>query len=581
MVRGWVRRQIKELSPEGSTNAGLVHHLNRLNLPRHWQFWGTWGMVAAAATGAIAVTMLLRQPSVPNDCEHVFWPFASASFRLYCSQVAAERPTPEGLIEAIYLINPLPKDHPLRPEVDRRIETWSTQVLRLTEATFQAGQLEEAIKFVKQIPSQTTAYPLVQSRIARWQRIWAKGADIYQRAETALQEQNWRRAFNISLGLMEVDNRYWAVMQFERLNRRIIAAQLDDSKLGRARRYLRWGGLENLLTALTMARQISPNSDFQPTAQRLIDEIGTELLSLAENALKRQDLQLALEAAQNVPQEASAWPDAQDLVELAYAESWTWEDSIAGLEAAIAHARRLKPSRPLYGRAQELIQQWQADIQAVRILQQAKQLAQGGTIASLSAALTEAQKIPATMSDFRRRLSQQQIQTWTIELQTLQDQPLLDQAEQLAATGQLADLQAAIALVQQISSDRPLYDQASARIQRWNEEVQTLTNPVQTLPAGDSESPVWLTQALSFASQGTPEGLARAIGIANQVATDSPERAEADRSILQWSGEILNQARVAAITNLSQAIAIAQQVPTFSPTYPEAQALIQEWKGRL
>ena len=76
------------------------------------------------------MAMLLKLPAAPN-CPAIFWPLASASVRLHCAQVAANKETVDDLLEAIALVDSLPKDHPLRPEIDRHIEEWSLDILKI------------------------------------------------------------------------------------------------------------------------------------------------------------------------------------------------------------------------------------------------------------------------------------------------------------------------------------------------------------------------------------------------------------------------------------------------------------------
>ncbi len=585
MEKKWIDKTIAA-SVTSATQLGLSLEktATRLKLPLHWQFWGGIAIAVSTTIGVVSFSLMLRQPSVQgSSCENVFWPFASASFRLYCAETSANKGTLEDLLTAIQLIDGLGKDHPLSPEISRRIEGWSTQVLDLAEISVNQGEIERAIKVVQQIPAETSAYPLVQKRVAYWRKVWAAGEAIYQKVEAALKEQNWRKAFSIATRLIDVDNRYWAKDKFQAINQRIIVAQMDDSKLNRARSLLRRDGLENLKEAMKIARGIPDTSDFYPSAQDLLKDVSQALLDLADTALVNQDLQLALVAAQEIPAETPLWNAAQDYIELANAEASTWTDNVADLEVAIARVRAMSPDRPLYAKAQTLIQRWQADIQTVQLLALAHRYADAGGTQNLQVAISQAQQVPTTASEVRQKSAQKDLQAWTEQLQTLQDQPLLDRAEQLAATGSLSDLRNAIGQALQILPGRPLYAEAQTRIQLWNQMLQVATNPIPTpLPTPTAEIPPeqqWVERANAFAQEGTPQSLATAIQIINQVPLQSFQRAEADQLISQWGEQMLAMARTQAETSLPAAIAIAERVPSFSSAYSEAQSLIQAWQA--
>jgi hypothetical protein len=171
-------------------------------------------------------------------------------------------------------------------------------------------------------------------------------------------------------------------------------------------------------------------------------------------------------------------------------------------------------------------------------------------------------------------------------MQTLQDQPLLDRAEQLAATGDLSDLRKAIGVALQISQGRALYAQAQERVKAWSEQLQLATQPQLPLPAvvpddDTSQSQAQLQEAIALAGKGTPESLVQAMQTANKISFQSPARLQADEAINNWGEEVLKLARQQAEVDTLQAIAIAKQIPEFSSAYAEAQSLMQTWQDQL
>jgi hypothetical protein len=89
-----------------------------------------------------------------------------------------------------------------------------------------------------------------------------------------------------------------------------------------------------------------------------------------------------------------------------------------------------------------------------------------------------------------------------------------------------------------------------------------------------------LNKAKRLASTGTPQALASAIELANQVPVEAIERFDAQLEIDSWASQILNLAQAKAGENINDAIAIAQQVPRYSQVYETAQQQINLWRNQ-
>lgn len=567
------------LSRYGAANRGLAAlTVDRLRLPTSWQFWLVLGLLGVGGAGIIGTALLFRIPGLPN-CPRIFWPTASGSLRLYCAQVAAEKQTLDNLLEAIALVNNLPQDHPLRPDINRWVEKWSLEILELGEKAFQGGRLAQAMEIAEKVPENTRAHTQIPERAERWRSIWTQAEGIYQRAEAELQQENWRRAFSQATRLLGVDNRYWQTTQYDALNQKIIVAQQDEQKLSKARQFVRQGGLDNLVAAMELLQKLSPNTYFHKSAQETLEKASRSLLDLAAAALSKQNLQDAVAIAERVPANTTLSQEAQDFIELANAQSWTWSDSILGLSEAINQAQQLGPNRPLYSRAQQLIAQWQLEIQALEFLIPARGLAQLGGINSLRDAIAQAQRIPA--GNPRWQEAQQDISQWTREIQTIEDQPILDQADQLATAGDSASLNSAIRVAQRIQPGRALYSEVQNRVEDWGQQIQAEKDRQQQqrqVEAADLQGEQLLQTGRDLANRGTPKALASAIRTVNAVSSFSSWRYEADQAMDEWSYQILEMARQRASNDRAGAIAIAQQVPRFSGAFTEAQSQIQDWQ---
>jgi hypothetical protein len=551
-----------------------------------------WWIVAIAllgcsvGSGALAIFILLRQPPKPQ-CDQVFWPFASGSLRLYCAQEQAQKRTLEDLFAAISLIDGLPPYHPLRPLINRWVDIWSKQALDLADEEFQKGDIEKAIDFAKKIPAQSTAHALVEQKINYWNTVWAKGKEIFQKVETTLKEEEWRKAFGIMVQLLTVDNRYWSQVQYEALNQRIIAAQKDETQLAKAKRLADVGGIDNLSKALDVLQDLSEGTIFKKSIQKLTTKIARSLVDIAEASLNKQNLDTALNALQQIPREVSFWPEVQDWIEIANAMSNTWSGEVTGYEEAIAQLKKIGPDRPLYAKAQDYIQKWSGDISYVRLLQDAQAKAADGSPQGLAIAIQQASQVPSNSSQWEN--AQQLMADWSSSLSDQEDQPILNRADELSLQGDPASLKAAIQEAQRIAPGRSLYKEAQDRIKDWQNQLtppsaqssmtDSSNNPNPTQDSTDSTSQNLLREAKRIAQKGTPSALASAIETANQIPIESSLRDNAQQTMNDWGNKILNIAIRRANNDRTEAIAIAQQIPAASSAYEAAQNQIRDWQG--
>ncbi|MGJ3248104.1 MAG: chromosome segregation ATPase [Elainellaceae cyanobacterium] len=584
-------------------------------LVKTWQFWTIFGMAFITGIGGFSAALLFKIPALPN-CPSIFWPTASASLRLYCAELAANKDTVDDLLQAIALVDGLPSDHPLRPEINRNIETWSNQILDLAQQTFHEGDLDSAVRISRRIPASTPAYSVVKERIERWQSVWAEAERIYQEAETAIFNEDLKGAFSTAVRLLSVGNRYWETIRYEELIALINTSREEGELLTQARRLARRGGVSNLLEAIKLAKDVDPDSHLYQAAQRAIAEFGKDLFALGTRALDRYDFNLALSVARQIPPEIDLRAETRDLTELALAQQQASHGTVSDLESAIIQAQRLGRDRPLYSEARQLVRRWQLEIQDVSRLQMARRMAEPGTVDDLRAAIAEAELIPR--NNPRGDEAQEAIAKWTTEIQTTEDQPYLDRAIELARGGDVFSLEAAIEEARRIREGRVLYPQANRHITEWQAEIQRIQDRPYLVEARRLANQGNLTEAIATAEQiqpgralsedaqneisrwrsqaqgdaqlqraydaatiPTPASLVSAIRLADQVPSDSPSRAEANRMINFWSQNILDVARSVASQDLEQAIAIAEMVPTRTDAYAAAQLQIETWSGQL
>ncbi len=606
----------KTVKKQGKKTISSVKNPGKL--PRWAKSWVLWTILLALLPGGIAfmaTAMLLKLPSAPN-CPAIFWPLASASVRLHCAQLAASKQTVKDLLQAIALVKQLPQSHPLREEIERYIEQWSGDILNLADESFQGGKLEEAIKIARQIPKDVSAYKLVEERIDDWQLTWSEAEEIYAEVEDHLREERWQQAFMEASRLLRVDNRYWATTKYEQLDNLITTAREDGEKLAQAKNLGQRGNTDDLLKAIKLADSIGQNSYVFPKAQEIIPELGRKMLALAEAKLEKKDADEAISIAQQIPASTGLEAQTEDFIVLAEAQRSAWIGTVSSLESAISQAQQVDPSRPIYDKAQQLIASWQLEIEDVAHLERARLLASQGTVGDLTAAIAEAQLIPA--SNPRSQEAKREIGLWVAQIQTIEDRPYLDRAEQIAVLGDINSLQAAISEASQIRRGRALYRDARRKIATWTNKIQRIQDrpyldQAQALAlSGDLNGAIATARQISngralsreakksinewqeeisakdnwakareIALAGTPNALAEAMRVASRVPRNSVLRVDANIAIDQWSQQLLQIARSQGESDMSRAIRTAKLIPRGSVAYSEAREQIRTWEGFL
>ena len=181
-------------------------------------------LLLPSGLGLWAVAQLFGLPDLPK-CLTVSWSEDNPATRLYCAGISADRLTPQDLQEAIKLVSPISHDHPLRPEADRMIQKWSADLLQLGEAAYQEGKLEEALNIADRIPDNVRTRSLAVDRMQQWQDTWKQAEDLYEEAQTKLQDKNWFGVLTPARRLLTLGNRYWATTQHQELMRELQGAK--------------------------------------------------------------------------------------------------------------------------------------------------------------------------------------------------------------------------------------------------------------------------------------------------------------------------------------------------------------------
>lgn len=538
-----------------------------------WHIWAILGIGLTGGLGLYAFEQLVRLPSLP-ECESTIWMFAPASKRLYCGQSYADRGTPGGLLAAIDLVNVLDSDHPLRDEADKQIAEWTTEILDLGEAEFQAGNFEEALQIADRIPKGLNSQRLVEARKITWQELWNKATIIVDRVRDLTIDAKWQQAEFLAAKLANLRNEYWSKERYETTLTEIRAAKDEYERLGFARAAVSAkASTEQLLDALQKALSIEPGSLFYERAQELAVQASEMLVVRGQQAAGREDWSAVLEIARAIPRRMGLEDHRQDFKDLGRAGLNAKRGTIKTLEAAIATISDLGEDRPLYEVAQKAIARWELEIQDIRHLTIARDRASDGQLSDLRAAVAEASKI--AQGNPRRQEAQQEIWRWTTRIQTIEDRPTISRARQQAQGGTIASWQQAISTANRVAPRRALYGEAQQLVRQWRVNIQRA-----------EDRPV-LERARALARGNR---LNEAIATANQVARGRVLHSEAQGLVRQWreaiqraeDQPILDRAWALAQSNrLDEAIATANQVAPGRVLHSQAQNLANRWRVEI
>ncbi|HHP7245957.1 MAG TPA: hypothetical protein ACFE0H_14855 [Elainellaceae cyanobacterium] len=531
------------------------------------------------ATGAIAFQWLTQLPPAPN-CEQIS-PLASDSERLYCAQQAAEVGDEDSLANGINLIKEWSNQHPLYDEAQELMSDWSVTLLRVARSKTDQESLTEAISIVNQIPESSPLYSEAQAEVAQWKQEWQTGKAIYDKAIAAIHSKDWPQASEQITALGQIQFDYWSQERSETLTWQILNEKQAWQDLDQADTLAKEKNPDQLVEAIALVRQINPQTDAWKQAEPRLKEWSNRVANASLEALQRGNTQAAMTLAQHVPPDPTFAPNAFDLIQFSHSKTLAsttesaWEPTLQqvwNLFQALEIAHHIEPTSQFYSQAQTQSQTWQAHLQDLIQLQFATWIAGFNQEFALHAAIEQANMVGA---DRPRRLQAQTLAAhWGQEIQRIQDRPLLASARRLAEPGTIDDLQAAIQQAQQIGPNRALRPDAETAIAQWTAQIQTIEDqPIldearQLAEAGD------LAKAIAQARK-INEG--RALYDDAQAAIQDWQ----DQIQLARDRSLLDEASALAARNrLTNAINLASQISPGRALYDEAQAAIAQWSAR-
>jgi hypothetical protein len=534
-------------------------------------------MVGSGVVGIWALAWLTRIPPLP-DCQEISR-FSSDSERLICAETQMQSASAQELANAIELTAGWPEDHPLYEDAFPILKTASQRLLeKATQATHQ-GDLAAAVQWAQQIPLETPLRQDAQTAIWNWQQEWKAGDAIAAGVEQQITARNWAEATKTLQDLKTLESDYWLSIRFGELQQAIAREQRAWSQIEQARTLVATEDPKALGEALLLAQQVDLNSHAWREAKTEIDRWSHNLLLYSFQRWEVGDVDGAVAAVQKVPPDPSLAPEARDLIQFSHGQKLAkkaagfqpsyWQ--LFYLMEAIQAVASISPNSSFYEAAQVSMAEWQAELADVQTLQFANTVSGFRQAWSFNYATRLAEAI--AMERPRRSQAQTLIAHWRGEIEHIEDRPYVLRARRLAQKGTIAALQQAIGEAQQVILGRALRIEAQTLIAEWFNQIEVIEDQPFLNEANALASDGKLKAAIAAAGQVQPE---RALHDQAQTMikdwTQTIQIAE-DRPILD---EATTRAYGGELTN---AIVIASQIAPGRALYNEAQNAIAIWES--
>jgi hypothetical protein len=472
-------------------------------------------------------------------------------------------------VAAIKLVEHWTAEHALYPEAQRRLKEWSSAILGLANQKIKQGNYLDAIKIAQRISLTSPLYPEAQAAIATWQEQWQKVQETTRQFKNALLKQNWQQASVIVGALSESEQPYWSAPRIQALMQQMAAEKLAWQQLEDARDLAKMNRLPQLEEAIQMVSKINPNSYIKATAQQEQTRWSRTLVQMAAINYKNQDFLGVLKVLQRIPTNTSLYQEAQDWIRLARASQTARNKNILTLLDAIAYVSQIQPDSPIKALASSQATLWESQLQGYTYLQIAQLTASLEQRMALAYAIDYAQKVAPKHP--QRLFAQTLIAQWRKETQLIEDRNKLIEAQKLADRGRIEQLKRAVELASTIKPGQILRRDAQSAVAKWTRQIQTIEDqPILELSQTFAQQQDF-TAAISTAGRIRPGRALYAEAqrvIALWVAQIQTAQ---DRPILEAATALAYQGRFDA------AIATASQIPPERALYQQAQAAIAEW----
>ncbi|MGF1570048.1 MAG: hypothetical protein ACFCVD_18590 [Nodosilinea sp.] len=444
--------------------------------------WMLIALLTCCATSAAAVGAFLWLINLPPtaNCENTA-SVTTDRAQLYCAQTAAESGELVDVLAGLDLVGGWDANHPLYQEVQPLVEQWSWVVLKAAEQELRTSSLEAATNLVQRIPPASPVHGEAQKSLQAWNTDWQQGAAIMAKAQAALQKKDWPTASQQILALSELKNPHWRVEQVQTLSRQIRQERRGQELLTQAIATATPGGVDQLGAAIRTASQIDQTTYARQQIQPYLDRWSDLLLKLGLDQWYGANLTEAIAMGRYAALNPNRAKAAQELIwlsqsrQMAQQSLGTWRtspDQLMQLYKAMLVANQLPKNSPYYPQAQSSVATWRTHLEDLGQLQGAQLVGQFKTLDTLNAAIAQASHVP--LGHPRRVQAQTMMAHWRQEIERIEDRPYLVKAHQLAKTKTIDSLQAAIQSAQAVALNRALRGEAQSWIYVWTSQIQTI-----------------------------------------------------------------------------------------------------------
>ena len=552
---------------------------------RQWQWPLVW-LSAFAVLGGMGTAALVWLISLPPqiDCRQP-GRLSLDMERLYCAQEAAQSGDMAKLIAGIDLLKQWQPEHPLHGEAQRLIKEWSNQVLMLSTQRVTRGDLKGAEAALSHIPSSTPVYQDARKALTRWRKYSRRASGLNAKAQAALKQKDWRAVSDYIVLVATFERDYWELENgADALAHQLGAEKQAWQTLSRAQKIA--ANPQQLNAAIQLAQQVPAQTYAAEAAKVSLKQWSQKLVATGNQQWLKGNRLGAISTLRLDPkvvnqpeiEDLYRFGNAYRLANPALSERWPpTVGSLVNLAEAIAAVAQVKPDSPFYDQALALAQSWQAQMQNLIQLKYASAAASFDHPVMLALAMGQAEQISATQP--RRLQAQTLIAYWQQEVERLEDQPIVDRAMQLAKGGTINALKAAIGEADHIGLDRALRKQSQTLIASWRAQIQTLEDRPRLDQAVAQAQQGRLDQAMQVASQ-IRSG--RALYREAQAAISGWRYQQLIESQIAQDQPLLDQAMAQAATGqLSTAITTASRIGAGRALSSRAQTAIQQWTNQL
>ncbi|MEM9214667.1 MAG: hypothetical protein AAGD25_10005 [Cyanobacteria bacterium P01_F01_bin.150] len=542
----------------------------------------TWLVITAcfSGVGLFAFRWMTSLPPAP-DCQNLSAMAADVE-RLHCTHLEAKSGSVESLLAGFDLVRPWTSEHPSFWKAQSMMERWTKDILILAESTLYTKGFDEAVALVEAVPSTSPLFDQAQATLQEWNNLWSQGEAIVNIALDAVQADQWDVAAQQVVELGKIEHNYWRQERANELSLRILAERQGKQIYEDVKAIADTDNIDELALALAKLDQLEPDTFIWNTAQSDVVEWSKDLAKTSLERFRSGDTEGALALIQSLPAHPDLVPGAADLVRFGYAQRQAAEDPedwdsgvtpITGFMAALAVAQEIPADSPFYDQAQIQMVQWRRQLEDVAQLQLAQTIASTGHRWLFDVAIDQASMVEKGQP--RRLQAQTLLAHWRQEIERVEDRPQLVLAKRIAETGTIEALEQAIGQAQGIPDDRALRQDADRAIAQWTGQIQTIEDqPILDSALALAEAGN-LSQAITEASKIEPD---RALYSSAQAKVGEWRTTIA----IAQNQRLLARARsLAGQTRLTEAINVASGISTASPAiYQEARSAMAQWQNQ-